>query len=119
MNGLDIKEIRKRLKKTQSEFGKMLGVSMRTIQNWESGTRKVPKNIEISLKTILKTPIESINMPRTIEDKFKNITDDELCIYFIKRKEVFLKNELISTLIKKEATEIAKNYYINEIKKNK
>ncbi len=116
MKGVEIKKIRKKLNKTQSEFGEMLGVSMRTIQNWESEKRKIPKNIEIILKSILNTPIESIGIPDTIEDKFINITDDELSIYFIKHKDRLLKNELISTFIKKEATKVAKNYYLKDLK---
>ena len=35
----DIKEIRLRLKKSQSEFALMIGVSLATLQNWEQGRR--------------------------------------------------------------------------------
>jgi putative transcriptional regulator len=35
----DIKGIRNRLKKSQSEFAAMIGVSTRTLQNWEQGHR--------------------------------------------------------------------------------
>lgn len=35
MNGLEIKRIRKKLGMTQAEFANMLGVSSRTIINWE------------------------------------------------------------------------------------
>lgn len=38
MNDLDIKEIRTFLGVTQAELAKRLGVSERTVQNWESGT---------------------------------------------------------------------------------
>lgn len=38
MNDLDIKEIRAHLGITQAELAKRLGVSERTVQNWESGT---------------------------------------------------------------------------------
>lgn len=37
---LDIKEIRSRLNKSQSEFALMIGVSVATLQNWEQGRRK-------------------------------------------------------------------------------
>ena len=37
MNDLDIKKIRTDLGLTQVEFAKRLGISMRTVQNWESG----------------------------------------------------------------------------------
>ena len=37
MSDLDIKKIRTDLCLTQVEFAKRLGISMRTVQNWESG----------------------------------------------------------------------------------
>lgn len=37
---LDIKEIRRQLNKSQSEFALMIGVSIATLQNWEQGRRK-------------------------------------------------------------------------------
>ena len=36
----DIKAIRKRLKVTQARFAAMIGVSLRTLQNWEQGRRQ-------------------------------------------------------------------------------
>lgn len=38
----DIKSIRTRLKKSQSEFALMIGVSISTLQNWEQG-RRIPE----------------------------------------------------------------------------
>lgn len=37
---LDIKNIRKRLNVSQNVFALMIGVSVRTLQNWEQGRRK-------------------------------------------------------------------------------
>jgi len=37
---LDIKAIRSKLHKSQSEFAHMIGVSVSTLQNWEQGRRK-------------------------------------------------------------------------------
>jgi len=37
---LDVKSIRQRLCKTQSEFARMIGVSVSTLQNWEQGRRR-------------------------------------------------------------------------------
>lgn len=37
---LDVKAIRARLHKSQSEFAHMIGVSVATLQNWEQGRRK-------------------------------------------------------------------------------
>jgi putative transcriptional regulator len=36
----DVRAIRIRLKKSQSEFALMIGVSVATLQNWEQGRRK-------------------------------------------------------------------------------
>jgi putative transcriptional regulator len=36
---LDVKAVRKRLGKSQSEFARMIGVSIATLQNWEQGRR--------------------------------------------------------------------------------
>jgi putative transcriptional regulator len=37
---VDVKEIRRRLGKSQSEFARMIGVSVSTLQNWEQGRRR-------------------------------------------------------------------------------
>lgn len=37
---MDIKGIRQKLDKSQSEFAMMIGVSVATLQNWEQGRRK-------------------------------------------------------------------------------
>jgi len=37
---VDIKKIRQQVHASQSEFAHMIGVSERTLQNWEQGTRK-------------------------------------------------------------------------------
>jgi len=38
-NPADVRAIRKRLEKSQSEFALMIGVSVSTLQNWEQGRR--------------------------------------------------------------------------------
>lgn len=42
---MDIREMRKRLGDTQSEFAERYNIPFRTIQNWETGTRKPPTYI--------------------------------------------------------------------------
>ena len=37
----DVREVRRKLHKSQSEFARMIGVSVATLQNWEQG-RRVP-----------------------------------------------------------------------------
>jgi putative transcriptional regulator len=36
---VNVKEIRNRLNLSQSQFARMLGISVRTLQNWEQGKR--------------------------------------------------------------------------------
>lgn len=36
----DVRKIREKLKKSQSEFAHMIGVSVATLQNWEQGRRQ-------------------------------------------------------------------------------
>src|SRR5262249_35814249 len=37
---VDVKAVRHRLGKSQSEFARMIGVSIATLQNWEQGRRR-------------------------------------------------------------------------------
>jgi putative transcriptional regulator len=37
---VDVKAVRRQLKKSQSEFAQMIGVSVSTLQNWEQGRRR-------------------------------------------------------------------------------
>jgi len=53
---LDIKAIREKLKKSQSEFALMLGVSISTLQNWEQGRRKPEGPARVLLKIASKNP---------------------------------------------------------------
>ncbi len=39
---VDVKTIRRRLKKSQAQFAQMIGVSVSTLQNWEQGRRRRP-----------------------------------------------------------------------------
>ncbi|HVZ47482.1 MAG TPA: NadS family protein [Gemmatimonadaceae bacterium] len=44
----DVADIRARLGKSQSEFARMIGVSIATLQNWEQG-RRVPNGPALAL----------------------------------------------------------------------
>jgi putative transcriptional regulator len=39
-NEVDVKAVRSQLGKSQSEFARMIGVSVSTLQNWEQGRRR-------------------------------------------------------------------------------
>jgi putative transcriptional regulator len=53
---MDIKEIRQRLEKSQSEFALMIGVSVGTLQNWEQGRRKPVGPARALLKIAAENP---------------------------------------------------------------
>ena len=53
---LDIKEVRRKLHKSQSEFALMIGVSISTLQNWEQGRRRPEGPARALLKVALENP---------------------------------------------------------------
>jgi len=52
----DVRTIRRRLNKTQSEFAMMIGVSVATLQNWEQGRRRPDGPAQALLKIASKNP---------------------------------------------------------------
>ncbi|MEE8190113.1 MAG: NadS family protein [Candidatus Scalindua sediminis] len=52
----DIRSIRQRLHKSQSEFAMMIGVSISTLQNWEQGRRKPEGPARALLKIASENP---------------------------------------------------------------
>lgn len=53
---MDIKSIRQKLDKSQSEFALMIGVSVGTLQNWEQGRRKPVGPARALLKIAAENP---------------------------------------------------------------
>jgi len=53
---LDIKAIREKLQKSQSEFALMIGVSISTLQKWEQGKRRPEGPAKALLKIASKNP---------------------------------------------------------------
>lgn len=51
MNSLELKELRKKLQLTQSELASILGVDIKTVQNWEAG-RTIPKSKDGILRNL-------------------------------------------------------------------
>jgi putative transcriptional regulator len=52
----DIKMIREKLNVSQNEFALMIGVSVRTLQNWEQGRREPEGPAKALLRIALKNP---------------------------------------------------------------
>jgi len=55
-NPADVRAIRKRLDKSQSEFALMIGVSVSTLQNWEQGRRTPEGPAQALLKIAAANP---------------------------------------------------------------
>jgi putative transcriptional regulator len=53
---MDVKAIRQRLKKSQSAFARMIGVSVSTLQNWEQGRRRPEGPARALLKVAAENP---------------------------------------------------------------
>lgn len=55
-NPADVRAIRKKLDKSQSEFALMIGVSVATLQNWEQGRRTPEGPAQALLKIAAENP---------------------------------------------------------------
>ncbi len=58
-NPIVVKNIRKRLHKSQTEFAHMIGVSVDTLQNWEQGRRK-PEGPALALLKVAEASPETV-----------------------------------------------------------
>lgn len=85
INGLDIKDLRLKLGVTQRELAEMVGVSEKTVQNWEYG-----KPIPTTKHQILRTIQSGVEENVSTEDINQRI------------KEVLQKNDLSVTAFSKE-----------------
>ena len=52
----EIKNVRKKLNVSQNEFALMIGVSVRTLQNWEQGRRKPEGPTKVLLRIASRNP---------------------------------------------------------------
>ncbi len=53
---LDVKTIRAKLQRSQSEFARMIGVSIGTLQNWEQGRRRPDGPARALLQVAMQNP---------------------------------------------------------------
>lgn len=52
----DVRSVRERVKLTQSAFARMIGVSVRTLQNWEQGRREPDGPAKALLRVVEREP---------------------------------------------------------------
>jgi putative transcriptional regulator len=58
---LDVKGLRERTGLTQSDFSQMIGVSIRTLQNWEQGRREPEGPAKALLRVVERNPQAVLN----------------------------------------------------------
>jgi putative transcriptional regulator len=56
MTSVDVKALRERLGLTQNEFSGMIGVSIKTLQNWEQGRRAPEGPAKALLRVVEREP---------------------------------------------------------------
>lgn len=90
MNDLEFKALRKKMKLTQVEMASLLGVDVKTVQNWESG-RTIPKSKDGILRVLAadnRTIIggqhvqngDAINGDKIIEQIHEDVNDEKVTI---------------------------------------
>ena len=94
MSDLEIKQIRKNLKISQTELAKMLGVSLRTIQNWEAGETIPNTKHEILRNLLSNEQVNEISKINISINKTENISNDLSDIDLLKKENTLIKNEV-------------------------
>ncbi|MEM7698501.1 MAG: helix-turn-helix domain-containing protein [Verrucomicrobiota bacterium] len=56
LSNIDVKALRENTGLTQSEFSRMIGVSIKTLQNWEQGRREPDGPAKALLRVVEKEP---------------------------------------------------------------
>ena len=56
LGAIDVKALRERIGLTQAEFSRMIGVSIKTLQNWEQGRREPEGPAKALLRVVEKEP---------------------------------------------------------------
>ena len=113
MNDLDVKNIRLKLNISQTELADMLGIHMRTIQNWESGG-KIPKSKYAILRTIQSGA--DMHKSTTLQDSGQSPVSEEMIRAQIENK---LLRETIAELKAELRKEMELNMKLNSALNNK
>ena len=61
LSTVDVKRLRERLGLTQNQFSGMIGVSIKTLQNWEQGRREPEGPAKALLRVVEKEPQAVLN----------------------------------------------------------
>ena len=71
IDGPNVKSIRANYKLSQSEFAALLGISIKTLQNWEQGRRKPEGPAKILLQIAAKYPEAVLNTVKSSTEMVK------------------------------------------------
>lgn len=85
MNGLDIKDLRLKLGVTQRELAEMVGVSEKTVQNWEYG-KPIPTTKHQILRTIQSGVEENVSTEDINQRIRKVLKDKDLSVAAFNRE---------------------------------
>lgn len=107
---LNIKELRERKNLTQGKLAELIGVSIRTIQNWESGK----KNITVDKLNKINEVFDENTNYSAYDLNAKN--EDELKSRETLLNELQLKNEIIS--LYKQQNDFLKTQVVEILQKN-
>lgn len=114
ITGAEIKAYRSRNGLTQSDLAKQIGVSYITIQNYEKG-KNIPSGKQELFRSLfnqeqakISTPNVSDSLKTALEEKFKDITPEEIGIYINLFEEKMLrKSKTFNRYIQEKATSMA------------
>jgi len=103
-DNLFIKKLRNDLGLNQTKFASKIGVSLRTIQNWEGGKRNIPewalKNIENLSKTLKREEkVEALHKDFELTDEVIDIIESAILLY---KDELLKRSDLLKDLIQAE-----------------
>jgi len=102
MNALEIKKRRKELGLNQSELAKKLGVSTKTISNYENGEVIPESKKELLLKILSNEDAITLNEPSTNYGNEKIIIENLKSEIKLKDKIIQLQEEKIELILKSE-----------------
>lgn len=93
MNSLEIRNIRKNLKKTQAEFAELLKVSKNSVQLWETNKRNPSESIKLLITSIYEKHTKSVisNIP-ILREGGVEIDLDKVFQFILKNEDYILKN---------------------------
>jgi transcriptional regulator with XRE-family HTH domain len=75
MHQLEVKEMRQRLKLTQAEFARLLGVTVTTVSRWECGVTRVTAKGGVALLQLLERALQHA-APNQIVEQLRFASDD-------------------------------------------